>query len=192
MVGCGMVIKYFDYWSITGWHLRGKRCTICPAAEGLENWKCNADKTHRSHICRWSKSSDQAETATHNLKRCQKWWDHGWHWGDSKRSHVVNLLGGASQFPMHCGSHCCKQTGQLLAKVTIWHMVLASASETESFGLCLVPSAQMCCHVWSHCVSAALISSLILVGLPGGPLAKDPPAWSSHPGLRDNLEDEMG
>lgn len=63
--------------------------------------------------------------------------------GDSKRSQVVNLLGGSKvNFPCIVAPIVANKQANFWQKSRIWHMVVASASETESFSLCLVPSAR--------------------------------------------------
>lgn len=73
--------------------------------------------------------------------------------GDSKRSHVVNLLGGSKvNFPCIVAPIVANKQANFWQKSQIWHMVVASASETESFSLCLVPNAR-CVAMSDHIVS---------------------------------------
>lgn len=75
LMECGMFIKYFDYWPITGWHLREKSTPFVRLQMG---WKTESMTQIRltDTTMMWQESADHTGTAISKLKQFQKWWDH--------------------------------------------------------------------------------------------------------------------
>lgn len=140
---CGMVIKYFDYWYITGWHLRRKKDVLFVMLQ--RDWRTeNVTQIRLTEAILYSWSQVIRLKQQHiTLKGVKSDETMGGIEGDSKRSHLVNLSGGSKvNSPCIVAPIVANKQANFWPKSQIWHMVVASASETESFSLCLVPSAR--------------------------------------------------